>query len=263
MTPPVQTPGARDVEGGFAILLALALLVILSGVIVVIQSIGFAAASDAAVEIRQGSARLVLDGAMRNRIEQAFLSGAADLNTVAVSADAPAGRFDFQVGFEDGKVDVNSAPPELVKLALQAAGTDPGTIEAVLAAVTELRRRRMAVADPVQLFPIENRVTGRTAKDQSRFLTAFSGSRGVNLTVSDRTLLDHVAPNSAAALSQGGAALANVSPGPWQSWLSSTRTTIALTGIYRHRDGWTMQRKAVFRIDRGRQTVQFLAWRTI
>ncbi|MGX1788176.1 hypothetical protein ACWIGM_15615 [Bosea sp. NPDC055332] len=254
-------PSAMD--GGFALLLALALLATLSGSVLLIQSIGFATASDAAIEIRQGSARLVLDAAMRTQIERIFLYETVDPDGVPRTTAAPAGSFSFQLGFEDGKVDVNSAPPELIKLALQAAGTDLGTIEAVLATVAELRRQRAAVADPLQIFPTGARLEARTAKEQARFLTTFSGSRGVNLTVSEREFLDQAAPGSAAALAPGGSTAARTAPGSWQGWLTSTRTTIALTGTYRHNDGWTMRRKAVFRIDRGRQAVQFLAWRTI
>lgn len=250
-------------EGGFAFLLALALLATLSGAVVLIQSIGFATASDAAVEIRQGSARLVLDSAMRRQIEQVFLSGLVDANTIARSADMPAAKLSFQLAFEDGRVDVNSASPELIKLALQAAGADAVTIEAVLAASGELRKRRAAVADPTQLFPVESRLAGRPAKEQSRFLTAFSGSRGINPLVSERQLLDQVAPDSAAAFAQAGAGASGATPGSWQGWMTSTRATIALTGTYRHREGWTIRRKAIFRIDRGRHAVQILAWRTI
>lgn len=252
-----------DGERGFAFLLALALLMALSGAVALIQSIGFATASDAAVEIRQGSARLILDGAMRRQIERVFLSGTVDPDSFPRATDALAGSFSFQLGFEDGKVDVNSAPPELIKLALQAAGTDLSTIEAALATVVALRRQRAAVSDPLQIFPTEARLTARTAKKQARFLTTLSGSRGVNLTVSERELLDQVAPESAAALAQGSITADRIAPGPWQGWLTSTRATIALTGAYRHKDGWTLRRKAVFRIDRTRHTVQILAWRTI
>lgn len=250
-------------EGGFAFLLAMALLAALSGAVLLIQSIGFATASDAAIEIRQGSARLILDGAIRTQIERVLLSGTVDPDSVPRATDAPAGSFSFQLGFEDGKVDVNSAPPELIKLALQAAGTDLGTIEAAMATVVELRRPRAAVADPLQIFPIGTRLTALTAKQHARFLTTFSGSRGVNLTVSERELLDQVAPDSAAALAQGGITAARIAPGPWQGWLTSTRATITLTGVYWHKDGWALRRKAVFRIDRARHTVQILAWRTI
>lgn len=257
-------PGG-DLSGddGFAFLLALALLAILSGTVVLIQSVGFATASDAAIEVRQGSARLILDGTMRKQIERVLLSGTVDPNAVARSADAPGGTLSFRLDFEDGRVDVNSAPPELIKLALQAGGTDAGTIEHVLAATAKLRHRRAAVADPVQLFPVEGRLAGRTAKEQSRFLTALSGSRGVNLSISERELLDQVAPESAAAFAQGAVASASLPTGSWQGWLTSNRTTISLTGSYRHNDGWTLRRKAIFRIDRGRHTVQILAWRTI
>lgn len=262
-----MSPGSdaqpETAEGGFAFLLALALLATLSGAVVLIQSIGFSTASDAAVEIRQGSARLILDSAMRRQIEQVFLSGLVDANTIARSADAPAATMSFQLEFEDGRVDVNSAPPELIKLALQAAGADAATIDAVLATTAELRKRRAAVADPVQLFPIESRLAGRPAKEQSRFLTAFSGSRGINPSVSERQLLDQVAPDSAAAIAQSRAGAASLPLGPWQSLLTSSRATISLVGTYRHREGWTIRRKAIFRIDRGRHAVQFLAWRTI
>jgi hypothetical protein len=255
--------GGDKSDGGFAFLLALALLATLSGAVVLIQSIGFATASDAAIEIRQGSARLILDGAMRRQIEQVLLSGTVDPNAITGRADAPGGTLSFQLGFADGRVDVNSAPPELIKLALRAGGTDTSTIEAVLAATAELRKRRAAVADPVQLFPVEIRLAGRPAREQSRFLTALSGSRGVNLSVSERELLNQVAPDSAAAFAPGAAASASLPPGPWQGWLTSNRTTISLTGAYRHSDGWTLRRKAVFRIDRARHAVQILAWRTL
>lgn len=263
MTPFETKQGRPETDEGFAILLALALLVVLSGAIALIQSIGFAAASDAAIEARQGPARLVLDAAMRKQIEQIFQSGTVDPNTVAHRAEAPAGVLSFQLDFEDGRVDVNTAAPELIKLALQAAETDAGTVESVLAAVAELRRRRLAVTDSVQLFPIESRITGRIAKDQSRHLTAFSGSKGINPSVSERELLDRVAPESAATVAQGRVTGNNLPAGAWQGWLTSNRTTIALTGAYRHKDGWTIRRKAVFRLDRGRNTIQILAWRTI
>lgn len=192
----------RIEEAGFAILLVLALLVALSGAVVAVQSIGFTAASDAAIEVRQASARLVLDGAMRKQLEKVILSGAGDPDSIARSADAPAGSLSFQLGFEEGKVDVNSAPAELIKLALQAASTDISTVETVMAAVAELRRRRIAVADSSQLFPIESRTTGRSANEQSRFLTTFSGSRGINPSLSERELLDHIVPENAAGIAQ-------------------------------------------------------------
>lgn len=253
----------RGADGGFAILLALALLLILSGTVVVIQSMGFAAASDAAIEVRQGSARLILDSAMRAQIERVFLSAVVDSDAIATNVDAPTGSLSFQLDFEDGRVDVNSAAPELIRLALQAGGADGDTIEKVLGKVLELRKRRAAVADPLQLFPVEARLTAHPAKEQARFLTTFSGSRGVNPALSGGALLNSIAPESAAAIARGGAAASPLAPSPWQGWLTSSRTTIALTGVYQHKDGWRMRRKAVFRIDRARHTVQILAWRTI
>lgn len=263
MTPLDEPQRSRTAESGFAFLLALALLTVLAGAVALIQSIGFASVGDAAVEIRQGSARLMLDGAMRTRIERVFLSDIVDPGVVAGITDAPAGTLSFHLDFEDGRVDVNSAPPELVRLALQAAGADDGTAGSVLASIAELRKRRAAVVDPLQLFPTESRITDRTAKEQSRFLTASSGSRGINPSAAEREFLDRIAPEGVAAIGRAGAGAANGTLGPSQAWLTSTRTTISLTGAYRHRDGWTLRRKAIFRIDRGRHAVQFLAWRTI
>ena len=199
---------------------------------------------------------------MRKQMEQIILSGTVDPDSIARSADGPAGSLSFQLNFEEGKVDVNNAPAELIKLALQAARTDAGTVETVMAAIAELRRRRMAVADPAQLFPIESRTTGRSANEQSRFLTTFSGSRGINPSLSERELLDQLVPENAAGIAQRGTGAGNVVPGSWQGLFTSSRATIALTGTYRHKDGWALRRKVVFRIDRGRHSVQILAWRT-
>jgi hypothetical protein len=256
--------------------MALGLLLVLSGIVALAQSRGFGAASSGTVEREQAYAKLMLDGILHREIDRILHSTPihghpAESRQPLALEDLASPQVLVTTAMEDGRVDLNAAPPDLIRAALLADGVGGAAAEEVVSSILTLRREGAALSGVDQSLPVQQRLVEGNARDAFSSLTTLTARRTIDPVVAGDKLLaalpgipDSI-QNQITAQRQGRLVDQQIATGggAWRAWFQSGQDTITVTASTQLLSGTWHRRVVSFRIDRGRSAISYLRWRSL